>query len=256
MANYVDLDGVRTWYDEKGGGDPLVMLHPGGGGVDSRAFAPNIDAFAAHFETFTPERRGHGRTPDVEGPITFEAMAKDTIRFLEQVVGGPARLLGYSDGAVVALLVALRRPDLVTRLAFVAGVFHHDGWLPQAIDPSNEPPEFLEASYGEISPDGAAHYPVIVDKLARMHLVEPTLTSDDLATIACRTLVMFGDDDEITFEHVVALYQALPTAELAVIPGTSHGLLVEKPELCNTVVVDFLANDPVPTVSPIRRATA
>jgi len=89
LASYIDLDGVRTWYDDHGAGDPLVLLHPGGGGVDSRAFAPNLDALAARFRTFTPERRGQGRTPDVDGPITFEAMAQDTIRFLEQVVGGP-----------------------------------------------------------------------------------------------------------------------------------------------------------------------
>jgi pimeloyl-ACP methyl ester carboxylesterase len=256
MATYVDLDGVRTWYDEIGAGDPLVLLHPGGGGVDSRAFAPNLGALAARFRTFTPERRAHGRTPDVEGPITFEAMAQDTIRFLEQVVAGPARVLGVSDGASVALLVGLRRPDLVERLVFVAGVFHHEGWWPQAIDPTNEPPAFLETSYAELSPDGLAHYGVVVDKLARMHQIEPTLTANDLGTIPCRTLVMLGDDDEIRLEHGIALYRALPDAELAVIPGTSHGLLVEKPDLCNTMLVDFLTNDPIATFAPIRRASA
>jgi pimeloyl-ACP methyl ester carboxylesterase len=256
MATYVDLDGVRTWYEETGAGEPLVLLHPGGGGVDSRAFAPNLGALAARFGTFTPERRAHGRTPDVEGPITFEAMAQDTIRFLEQVVGGPARVLGVSDGATVALLVALRRPDLVERLVFVAGVFHYDGWWPQAIDPNNEPPAFLEDSYAELSPDGVSHYRVVVDKLVRMHQIEPTLTADDLGTIPCRTLVMLGDDDEVRLEHGIALYRALPDAELAVIPGTSHGLLVEKPDLCNTMLVDFLTNDPVATLAPIRRASA
>ena len=256
MASYIDLGGVRTWYDEYGSGAPLVLLHPGGGGVDSRSFAPNLDALAHRFRTFTPERRGHGRTPDVRGPITFEDMAQDTIRFLEQVVGGPARLVGCSDGATVALLVALRQPELVTRLVFVAGVFHHDGWLPQAIDPDNEPPEFLAASYADLSPDGADHYPVIVEKLARMHLVEPTLTSEDLSVIPCRTLVMMGDDDEVRLEHAIALYRALPDAELAIVPGTSHGLLVEKPELCNKLIVDFLTTEPVPTFAPIRRASA
>ena len=256
MASYIDLGGVRTWYAERGRGDPLVLLHPGGGGVDSRAFAPNLDALAARFHTFTPERRGHGHTPDVEGPISFEVMAQDTILFLEQVVGGPGRLVGCSDGAVVALLVALRRPDLVTRLVFVAGVFHHDAWVPEAIDPNNEPPEYLAAGYAEVSPDGPDHFPVVVEKLARMHLIEPTLTSDDLGRIPCRTLVMFGDDDEVTLEHAVALYRGLPDAELAVIPGTSHGLLVEKPGLCNTMIVDFLAREPVPTLAPIRRAPA
>ena len=254
MASYVDLDGVRTWFDEHGAGEPLVLLHPGGGGVDSRAFAPNLGALAANFRVFTPERRGHGRTPDVEGPITFEAMAEDTARFLELVVGGPARVLGVSDGAVVALVLALRRPELVTRLAFVAGVFHHDGWWPQAIDPDNEPPAFLKGSYAELSPDGAAHYGVVVEKLARAHQVEPSLTLEDLETIPCRTLVMLGDDDEVRLEHAIALYGALPDAELAVIPGTSHGLLVEKPELCNTILVDFLRNDPLATLAPIRRA--
>src|SRR5258708_7576378 len=58
MGTYVDLDGVRTWYDDTGTGDPLVLLHPGGGGVDSRAFGPNIDALAERFRAFTPERRG------------------------------------------------------------------------------------------------------------------------------------------------------------------------------------------------------
>jgi pimeloyl-ACP methyl ester carboxylesterase len=65
-----------------------------------------------------------------------------------------------------------------------------------------------------------------------------------------------GDDDEVTLEHAITLYRALPNAELAVIPGTSHGLLVEKPELCNTIIVDFLSNEPMPTFAPIRRASA
>ena len=250
------LDGVRTWYEERGEGDPLVLLHPGGAGVDARAFGPNLDHLASHFKVYTPERRAHGHTPDVDGPITFDAMAKDTIAFIEQVVGRPVRLLGASDGATVALLVALRRPDLVNRLVFVAGVFHHQGWLPHVIDPDNEPPEFLARLYAEVTPDGPDHYPVVVEKLARMHVREPSLTSDDLATIKCRTLVMLGDDDEVRLEHAIAMYRAMDDAELMVVPGTSHGLLVERPDLCNRVITDFLTTDPVPTMAPIRRAAS
>jgi pimeloyl-ACP methyl ester carboxylesterase len=65
---------------------------------------------------------------------------------------------------------------------------------------------------------------------------------------------MLGDDDEVKLEHAVALYRAIPNAELAVIPGTSHGLVVEKPELCNAIILDFLCNEPRPTLAPIRRA--
>jgi pimeloyl-ACP methyl ester carboxylesterase len=251
MAEYVQLGPVRTWYAEAGVGDPLVLLHPGL--ADARAFGPNLPALADRFRVLTPERRGHGHSPDVPGPITFEAMAADTIGFIEQVVGGPVRLAGCSDGAIVALLVALDRPDLVERLACIAGPFHRDGWIPEAIDPANQPPEFMARSYGEVSPDGAEHFPVVVDKLARAHVEGPTVDVAQLARLECRTLVMVADDDEVTLEHATAFYRALPQGEFAVVPGTSHGLLVEKPALCNAVLVEFFGAEPVATYAPIHR---
>ena len=254
MANHVKLGDVNTWYDDKGSGDPLVLLHPGGAGVDARALGANLGPLATHFRVYTPERRAHGRTPDVPGPITYEAMAQDTIAFLETVVGGHAHLVGYSDGAIVALYVALRRPDLLDRLVVVAGVFHFTGWLPHVRDAAGDPPAFLERLYAELSPDGPEHYPVVVEKLARMHAAEPTLTTDDLGAITSRTLVMVSDDDEVPLEHAAAMYRAIPDAELMVVPGTSHGLMVEKPELCNDVIAQFLATDPVRLMAPIRRA--
>lgn len=90
---------VQMWYDERGQGDPVVALHPGGAGVDSRALTPNLEALAEHFRVYAPEQRGHGHTPDVDGPITFELMAQDTITFIETVIGRPVHLLGCSDGA-------------------------------------------------------------------------------------------------------------------------------------------------------------
>lgn len=252
-GQYVLVNGVRTWYGSQGRGEPLVMLHPGG--ADSRAFGPNAGALAEHFQVFLPERRGHGRTPDAGGPYSYELMADDTIRFLEQVVNGPARLLGMSDGAIVALLVAHRRPDLTKRLICVAGVFHNRGWVPGAIDPVEEAPAYQAASFEELSPDDIAHLPVVIQKLNDMHTNGPLLTESDLKNIACRTLVMVGDDDEVMLEHAIEFYRALPSGELAVVPGTSHGLLLEKPELCNGMFLDFLTRDPVPTMAPIRRAS-
>ena len=87
-----------------------------------------------------------------------------------------------------------------------------------------------------------------------MHAEGPTLTAADVHEISGSTLVMLGDDDEVRLEHAIELYRSLPDGELAVIPGTSHGLLVEKPRLCNTVIIDFLTDDPVSTMAPIRRA--
>lgn len=108
--------------------------------------------------------------------------------------------------------------------------------------------------YADLSPDGAGHYQTVVDKLARMHLEEPTLAAEDLAGVRSRTLIMVGDDDEVRLEHAIAMYRGIDDAELMVVPGTSHGLLVEKPDLCNTVILEFLTEDPPPTMAPIRRA--
>jgi hypothetical protein len=152
---------------------------------------------------------------------------------------------------VVALLVALRRPDLVRQLVFATGVFHHRGWVEGILD--GDPPGFLKQSYGEISPDGIGHYDAVVAKLATMHAHEPTLTSDDLGKIACRTLVLVADDDEVQLEHAIEMYRNLPDADLAVVPGTSHGLLVEKPDLCNLLITEFLTKDPIRTFAPLRR---
>ena len=239
MATHETPGGVRTWYDEHGDGEPLVLLHPGG--ADARAWAPNLDALAARFRVFTPEQRGHGRTPDVDGPITYELMARDTIDFVERVSGGPVHLVGHSAGACLALVVVLRRPDLVRRLVLISGVFHWQGWVPSAIDETASAPSGLD--------------PAVAEKLARMNREEPAFAASDLSRVTRRTLVMLGDDDEVVFDHVVAMYEGIPDAELAVVPGTSHGLLHEKPELCNSIVVDFLTTDPVQTIAPLRRAT-
>lgn len=247
----MQLGPVDTWYGEEGAGEPLVLLHPGG--VDSRALGPTVDGLAGRFRVFTPERRGHGRTPDIKGPMTFDDMVTDTIAFVETVVTGPARFVGCSDGAVVALMVAIRRPDLVERLVCAAGVFHRDGWGGGVSDPNEATPQFLVDMYGEVSPDGPDHYAVIVDKLDDMHRTGPVVTREQLGELDVRLLVMIGDDDEVTIEHAAEFYSSAQNAELAIVPGTSHGLLVEKPELCNAILLDFLAHDAVQTFAPIRR---
>src|SRR3954470_4130755 len=167
MAVYVQLGDVETWYDEHGSGEPLVLLH--GGLVDARFFAPNLGALAERFHVYTPERRGHGHTPDVDGPITYRLMADDTIAFLEAVVGGPADLVGHSDGAFVAMLVAILRPDLVRRLVMISGGFDKSGEaIPDMGFDVDQVVGFLGKSYGEVSPDGEAHFPVVVAKIAEL----------------------------------------------------------------------------------------
>ncbi len=196
-----------------------------------------------------------GRTPDVDGPITYQLMTDDTITFIDQVVGEPADLVGHSDGAFVAMQVAMQRPDLVKRLVMISGGFNKSGeampdmeWDVEALT------QFLGPAYGEVSPDGVAHFPVVATKIGDMAAIEPNLEAAELAKVAARSLVMFSDDDLMTLTHAVEMYDALPNAELAIVPGTSHFLMQEKPDLVNKIVLDFLTLDPVPTVAAIRRA--
>ena len=238
------------WFNERGLGEPFVLLHPGGS--DSRALDPLIAELDGTYACFTPDQRAHGRSRDVPGPLTFEAMAADTIAFLERSVDTPVHLLGYSDGAIVALYVALARPDLVRSLVFAAAVFHHEGWLPGVLD--SEAPNFMGESYGEVSPDGREHWPVVVEKLSTLHAVSPALTLDDLATLTMPTLVILGDDDEVQLEHAIAMYRALPDGELAVLPRASHGVAVEKPALFAQLIRDFHHADRTNGFAPIRRA--
>jgi pimeloyl-ACP methyl ester carboxylesterase len=257
VAAVVELNGVRTWYAEYGGGDPLVYLH--GGFSEASELDLVVDEYAARFRVFTPERRGHGHTPDAPGPFDFETNTTDTVAFLETVVGGPANLVGFSDGATTALHVALRRPDLVRRMVLISGQFHQSGLLPglfsddltTAVAQMVASP--LAQRYGEVSPDGLAHFPVVAEKVMQMTMTEPRLSVDALAGVYARTLVVSGDDDAVALEHTLALYRGLPDSELAVVPGTSHVLIAEKPHLVAQLVLDFLSTDAVPTIAPIRR---
>ena len=253
MAQYVQAGVVNTWYDEFGTGDPLVLLH--GGLVDARWFDPNRAPLAERFHVYTPERRGHGHTADVDGPITYQVMADDTIAFLDAVIGGAADLVGHSDGAFVAMLVAIQRPDLVHRLVMISGGFDKSGEaMPDMEFDVDQVVQFLGTAYGEVSPDGEEHFPVVVAKIGELMKNEPHLDRAALTTIRARSLVIFADDDLMTLTHAVDMFEALPDAELAIVPGTSHFLTQEKPHLVNALLLDFLTNEPVATVAPIRRA--
>ena len=202
METTVDLGGVRTWYAVAGDGEPLVYLH--GGFSDADELDPVRATYAARFRVYSPDRRGHGRTPDVEGPIDFDATSTDTIAFLDDAVAG-----------------LVQSP--------------------------------LAECYGRLSPDGAGHFPVVAEKVMRSAFEEPRLEVGELSRVQARTLIVSADDDAIALEHTLDLYRGIPDAELTVVPGTSHVLILEKPELVALLVLDFLTTDPVPTRVPIRR---
>jgi pimeloyl-ACP methyl ester carboxylesterase len=256
MGTYADLTAGKVWFDERGSGDPLVLIH--GGAVDSRFFDKSIDRLAAHLRVITVDLWGHGRTADRDEPFSLASFSKDVAELIERVAGGSAHVLGHSIGGAVALDLTMRRPELVRQLIVVSAGFDSSseagiegGISDEMVD---QTVTFLGDTYGAVSPDGKEHFAVVVRKDFELSSAEPRFTPEEVARISHRTLVMAADDDIASLDHTLVFYRLLPNGELAVVPGTSHFLLQEKPELCDAIVLDFLLHEPVPTVAPIRRA--
>ena len=169
---------------------------------------------------------------------------------------GPAHLVGWSDGGIVALLLARRTPDLVGRMVVIGTNYHFDGI--HDMTAGGEPSEFfrsIAAAYAERSPDGPEHFDAVAQKTFAMFNSEPTMTVADLAGIAAPTLVVAGDDDLARLDHTMSLYQALPAGQLAVVPAASHAVVIEKPAQVAALILEFLAQDlPPRTLMPFHRA--
>jgi pimeloyl-ACP methyl ester carboxylesterase len=258
-GTYVDAGGVHTYYEVTGTGEPLVLLH--GGLCTAETWGAQTPALAEHYRVYVPERRAHGRTPDVDGPITYDVMAKDTIAFMDAVGIPSARIVGWSDGALVGLLVALERPDLVAKLVLIGQSLNFDGTRSEAVElldwmsPELFPPSF-EQLYAALSPDGPEHYRVVFDKLTDLWRRDPGIPLSRLADVTAPTLVLLGDDDLLTNEHAVAISDALPQSQLAIVPGASHALPMERPDLTNQLLLGFLAAEQAPKLFPLREMLA
>jgi pimeloyl-ACP methyl ester carboxylesterase len=249
---YIDVNGVHTYYETEGQGDPLLLLH--GGTAPIETWGAQRPALATKYTVYLPERRGHGRTPDVAGPITYETMADDTIAFMDALGISNAHIVGWSDGANIGMIMAIRRPDLVRTLVSIGGNFHHNGltaefresmraWTPESFAPP------LAALHGRISPGGPESFGVMLKKVVENALTGPTLRSADLAKIAAPTLVLTGDEDCSTLEHTIELFRSVPNAQLCIVPGASHTVPLERPAIVNEAILTFLA-------SPMRRPSA
>ena len=211
-----------------------------------------VPALEDYFHFYAYDRTAHGFTGDQAGSLHFEFQTQEAIAYLETVVKEPAHLVGYSDGAIIALMVAIARPDLVKSIISIGGNFHHSGVEADMGEPSVSEEDLAE--YTLVSPD-APH--TLLEKISRMFKIwehEPDISNKDLSELQCPVLVVSGDDDVITLAHTQELYEALALGQLAVLPGTSHGLVKEKPELFNAIMMQFLEDLSYPiTIAPVRR---
>jgi len=246
---YLPVRGSKIFYETSGRGEPLLLLHGGFGTVQD--FAWQTPELAKHFKVVAFERPGHGHTADTNEPFSFPVMVEYTAGFVETLGLGPSNLVGWSDGAIISLLVAISRPDLVRRLVCVSGLFDTNAQPPKDREwiASATPESFtknqaaLVKRYDDVTPDGPAHFPVVFKKTMRMWLAEPNIQREELARIIAPTLVMAADRDGVPAEHTLELFRSIKNSQLCIIPGATHFLLSEKPEATTGAILEFLLKD-------------
>jgi pimeloyl-ACP methyl ester carboxylesterase len=245
VTGYLDLPDQRVFVEEYGGGEPLFLLHGGFAGAES--WAAQIAALSADYHVFVPERRGHGRTPDVPGPYTTEVFAAETAAVIQTLAQGPAHVVGWSDGAYVAAHLALHRPELVRSAVLIGQALSRDGETQAVRGLMHDPrlADYFRESYAKTSPDGPEHYDVVFSKIVAMWRDPLEMPIADLARITAPVLVMQGDDDGVRIDWNLALARALPRGQFAVVPGTGHVAPVQRADLVNRMILEFLA-DPEP----------
>lgn len=218
---------IQLHYTKTGSGFPLLLLH--GNGEDSTYFEHQIPAFSRRSTVYAIDTRGHGKSPMGSAPFTLSQFADDLRDFMDEQGLEQADILGFSDGGNIALIFALRYPERVRRLVLNAANMHPTGIKSRYLAEMRRERESVDTS----TPKGRYQA-----QLLDLMLLEPNLTSKELRTIACPTLVIAGRYDVIVENHTRLMALAIPNASLAIIPG-EHDCAFRNPTAFNEAVERF-----------------
>ena len=238
-AHTATLNGIKLYYEVYGTGAPLVVLHGNGGSIAD--LRHQIDFFRSHRQVIAIDSRGHGRSEMGAGQLTYLQMADDVAALLAQLHSGPADVLGWSDGGIVALLLALHHPAAVRRIALSGANLSPDDLAPG--DVAGMTADLRIAREKLAAGDRSRPWDTVCQHLQLM-ITQPHITPADLTRITVPALVMAGENDIIPAGHTRRIAAGLPHAELHIFPGAGHGALQEVPEAFNAAVEQFFAAPP------------
>ena len=226
-------DGISLYYEVYGVGDPLLLVHGNGGSIGS--LTAQIAYFREHYRVIAMDSRDHGRSGDSLDKLTYEKMTDDLAALLDHLNTGPAYVLGWSDGAIEALLLALRHPAKVRKVAAMAANLNpsEDAVRPEVIALAKSALAAAPATDKD-TPAGRRRL-----KVRSLMLDEPHIPLEALEAITAPTLVMAGDHDLVRDEHTVAIFQHIPNSQLAIFPNATHMVPYDDPALFNATVDRF-----------------
>ncbi len=241
-GQYVQLNGIRQYYEVHGVGPALLLLHGGAGSGDQ--FSKQVPFFEKRFKVIVPDACAQGRTGDREGSLTYHAMAEDVIALMDHLKIRHADVMGWSDGGVTGLDLAMNHPDRVRHVVALGANYRPDGLNPADIawNDTAKAESFgpdMEKFYDSVAPD-PSHYKVAMNKVIQLWRTQPNYTPEELHRIRVRTLIIAGEHDVIREDHTRALARAIPRSRLWIVPGASHSVMQEQPDLVNPAVLKFL----------------
>ena len=253
----VAVNGMQMYYEVSGAGDPIVVLH--GAYMNIPTMGAIIPVLAKTHKVYAVELQGHGRTTDIDRPITYQNLADDVAAFMDSVGLAKADVLGYSLGAMTGLQLAIRHPAKVNKLIMAAGAYDERGRQPefQAMIPKMTVEMFVDmpfaAEYRKLAPDPNG-FPELVRKMID-GLKEPMAWEEDVKKVKTPVLVIAGDADGFTLEHQVALFRLLgggamgdqgkplPASRLAILPATAHTAVITQVDLLSAIIEPFLEGE-------------
>jgi pimeloyl-ACP methyl ester carboxylesterase len=254
QSGLAPVNGINMYYEVHGRSDgmPLVLLH-GGGSTIEVTFSRVLPVFAGSRRVIAVEEQGHGRTTDRNAPVTFESSADDVAALLRYLKVEKTDIFGFSNGASVALQVAIRHPQLVRKMIFASSITKRDGAQPQLwefmkqADFSNMP-QPLKDAFLLVNPN-VQQLKTMHDKdAARMQSFED-VPDDAVRSVRAPTLIVLGDQDIVKPEHAVELTRLISGARLLILPGghgdyLGEGVMTQKhtryPELTARLIEEFL----------------
>jgi pimeloyl-ACP methyl ester carboxylesterase len=257
VGERVAVNGMQMYYEVSGEGEPLIVIH--GSYMNINTMGEIIPRLAKTHQVYAVEMQGHGRTNDIDRPITYPNLADDVAAFMDAVGLEQADIVGYSMGAVTGLQLAIRHPEKVDQLVFVSGAYDFEGWQPafREFIPQMTVEMFLEMPFIEetraLSPDPEG-FPDVVAKLIQLEK-EPMAWEEDVKAIEAPVLIIAGDADGATLEHTVAMFrllgggvmgdmgQPLPESRLAILPATSHTAVITQVDLLMGFIEPFLKGE-------------
>lgn len=239
-SGYVPTQGARIYYATYGQGAPVVLLH---GGLSSGEYWANqIPVLAKTHRVIVIDSRGHGRSTRDERTYTYELMASDVVAVMDALGVPKAAVVGWSDGAIIGLVMAMKHPQRLTRVfAFAANMD------PSGVDleAANRPPFSIfvtraEKQYARLSPTPTG-FDAFVAAIGKMWATEPNYAAADLAKIRLPVAIVDGDhDEEIKADHTAYLARTIPGAQLILLPGVSHFAMMQNPAAFNAAMTRFL----------------